>query len=274
MKILIVLLFSISSFAGIKKIFSTKHKSYISYDEFQMELPENGHIVLGEFHNFPEIQNAQAKIIEDKIHSSNSYETSQIMWEFINNSDQENINKTYSQFLSRSINAEEFTTKIAGEQNSTYAPIMALTKLTNRAPIAINLPRELKKKVMNEGIGSIDPKYVPAHHYVGGENYLSRFKTAMGGHASDDMIKKYFLAQCLTDSVMSDEANKNHLGLSFIIAGSFHTDFFDGTVSRLKEISSEEVTTLKITNQELFEESFLKEDSSYGFYADYIVITD
>ena len=274
MKFLLALLFTFTSFAGITKIYSTKSKVFISYDQLQNELPSNGHIVLGEFHNFLEIQNAQAKIIQDKIELSNMHDSAQIMWEFINYTEQENINKAYSQFLSRGIDSIKFTSLIAGEQNTKYSSIMEVTRLTNRAPIGLNLPRDLKKKVMNEGIGSIDPKYIPTHHYVGGENYLSRFKAAMGGHASDDMIKKYFLAQCLTDSVMSDVANKNHLGLSFIVAGSFHTDFFDGTVSRLKEITSEEVVTLKISTQELFEESFLVEDDQYGYYADYIVITD
>jgi uncharacterized iron-regulated protein len=274
MKYLLAFLFTFSSCAGITKIYSTKTNTYIDYNQLQNELPDSGHIVLGEFHNFSQIQNAQAKIIKDKMELSNTYDSTQIMWEFINHTDQENINKTYSQFLSRSIDSDKFTTLIAGDQNIKYSPIIELTKLTNRAPIGLNLPRSIKKKVMDEGIGSIDPELVPEHHYVGGENYLSRFRTAMGGHANEDLIQKYFLAQCLTDSVMSDIANKNHIGLSFIVAGSFHTDFFDGTVSRLINLTSETVTTLKITTKELFEESFLLEDPTFGYYADYIVITD
>lgn len=274
MKIILALLFSLNSMAAVTAVFSTKTNSYIEYNVFINELPESGYIVLGEFHNIASVQNAQAKIIKDKIEESKTSQTAQIMWEFLNHTEQENINKTYSQFLSRNMNALEFTMAVAGEQNATYAPIMELTKLTKRAPIALNLPRSIKKKVMDEGIGSIDPNLVPDHHYVGGENYLNRFKAAMGGHASDELIKKYFLAQCLTDSVMSFEANQNHLGLSFLIAGSFHTDFFDATVSRLRDISSEEIATLKITNKEMFDPAYLQEDTDYGYYADYIVITD
>jgi uncharacterized iron-regulated protein len=260
--------------AQITSIYSTKTKSYIEYGDFINELPNDGHIVLGEFHNFNSIQNAQAQIIKDKILESGNLENAQIMWEFLNHTEQESINETYSQFLSRNMSATDFTTLIAGKQNTSYAPIMELTKLTKRAPIALNLPRALKKKVMNEGIGSIDPSLVPDHHYVGGEDYLNRFRAAMGGHAPEDMIQKYFLAQCLTDSVMSNEAHENHLGLSFLIAGSFHTDFFDATVSRLRDISSEKITTLKITNKELFDPSFIEEDENYGYYADYIVVTE
>ncbi|WP_127715705.1 ChaN family lipoprotein [Halobacteriovorax sp. HLS] len=274
MKILFAFLLTLNSFAAIRAVYNTQTRDYIEYERFITQLPDAGHIVLGEFHNIKEIQSAQAKIIKDKIKAEDAYSTAQIMWEFINFTDQENINSTYQQFLKRSISAEEFVTKISGKQNISYTPILELTALTGRAPIALNLPREIKKQAMEGGIDSIDPIFVPSHHYLGGDDYLSRFREAMGGHAPEDMIQKYFLAQCLTDSVMSDKANTSHLGLSFIIAGSFHTDFYDGTVARLKKISSEQVTTIKLTNTEMFQEDFLLENQNYGFYADFIVITD
>ncbi|WP_290736020.1 ChaN family lipoprotein [Halobacteriovorax sp. JY17] len=273
-KIILCLLFSLSSLANIVSIYKTETKSFISYENFINELNDSGYIVLGEFHNFENIQTAQARIIKDKTLSSNSTESVQIMWEFINHTDQESINTKFNAFVNGRTNSVSFVSEIAGKQNISYAPIMEVAKEFNSAPIALNLPRELKKKVMEGGILAIDPKYIPAHHYVGGDQYRERFSNAMGGHMPPQSFEKYFLAQCLTDSVMSDIANKNELNLNFIIAGSFHTDFFDGTVSRLKEINSSKVTTLKITNNELFDSEFITGSEDFGSYADYIVITE
>ena len=273
-RIILCLLFSFSSFANIVSIYKTETKSFISYSDFINELNDSGYIVLGEFHNFENIQKAQAKIIKDKTINAKSEESVQIMWEFINHTDQNSINSKFETFSSGALSSIDFVSAIAGEQNISYAPIMNIAKEFNTVPIALNLPRELKKQVMDGGIRAIDPKFIPTHHYVGGEQYRERFSRAMGGHMPSDHFEKYFLAQCLTDSVMSDIANKNELNLNFIVAGSFHTDFFDGTVSRLKEINSSAVTTLKITNNDLFDAEFISGSEDFGSYADYIVITE
>ncbi|ATH09341.1 hypothetical protein BIY24_15750 [Halobacteriovorax marinus] len=273
-KLLICLLFSISSYANIVSIYNTKNNSFLSYTQFINDLNESGYIVLGEFHNFENIQKAQAKIIKDKTRLAASEDSVQIMWEFLNHTEQKSINSEFSRYMNGAITTTEFITNTAGKQNLSYSPIMEVAKDFARAPIALNLPRSLKKKVMDEGINSIDPSLVPAHHYVGGDQYRERFKRAMGGHMPDESFEKYFLAQCLTDSVMSDIANKNEMNLNFIVAGSFHTDFFDGTVSRLKEINPSTVTTLKITTNELFDTEFINGSQDFGAYADYIIITE
>jgi len=274
MKLLIALLLTLNSYASITSIYSTRDQAYVAYDQFLEELPKSGFIVLGEFHNSKSIQDAQAKIIREKSILEEKQESTRIMWEFLNHTDQTKINKVFDSLLSRAISTEDFVIQTAGKQNLTYTPIMDVAREFGHAPIALNLPRDLKKKVMDGGIDAIDPSYVPAHHDLGSDDYLARFKLAMGGHAPDDMVAKYYLAQCLTDSVMSDEANKKHVDLSFIVAGSFHTDFFDGTVGRLKDINSSEVISLKITSKELYEEEYLLGHDLFGTYADYIVITE
>lgn len=273
-KILLCLLISISSYANIVSIYDTDSKTFLTYKNFITSLNDSGYIALGEFHNFELIQKAQAKIIKDKTLQANTQDSVQIMWEFINHTDQENINQNFLAFKNNNISSIDFVTAISGAQNSSYAPIMEIAKEFNTSPIALNLPRSLKKKVMEEGIDSISPELIPAHHYVGGDQYRERFSRAMGGHMPAKDFEKYFLAQCLTDSVMSDIANKNEQKLNFIVAGSFHTDFFDGTVSRLKEINPSQITTVKLTNNQLFNEEFLTGSNDFGAYADYIVITE
>lgn len=262
-----------ASCANITSIYNTQTSSYLSYNEFIEELKDTGFIIMGEFHNNKSIQQAQAKIIRDKVKEITPPKEIQIMWEFLNFTDQSKINKAFYQLPKNTLNLKDFTSEIAGKNNLNYTPIIAVAKELNRPPVAINLPREIKQKVMKEGINSVDQKYVPINHYLGGTNYRERFSRAMINHASESEIEKYFLAQSLTDSVMADIASKKEADLNFVIAGSFHTDFYDGMISKLKEVTPRPITTLKLTSEELMKPEFISGDKEYGPYADYVIIT-
>lgn len=278
-KLLISLCFLISSCASanISRIYDTKNSDYIPFDKFIDDLPTKGHIVIGEFHNDKLIQNAQAKIIKEKVTKNSLQGNFSLMWEFLNYTDQEKINSEYIKISNGTHKASDFIKEMFGENNQSYSSIIDIISIQKGELYGINLPRRLKQKVIKSGIQSIDPKFIPADLYIGGENYLKRFKDAMGSHVPEDMIDKYFLAQCLTDSVMAEQIHLNYSNpLNFVIAGSFHTDFYDGTVSRLKNNYSQ-VKTLKIINtntlstQEINE--ILQGSEDYGVYADYVVLT-
>lgn len=277
MKLAVILIFlSLPVFAQNMSIFDTKKGDYIEYNAFIEELNNTGYIVLGEFHNNQAIQNAQAKIINDKVQTSSLEGNFKLMWEFLNFTKQESINNSFAQYMTGVINAEEFITINAGAQNLTYAALLNPLKTNRGEIVALNLDRKYKKIAMNSGLGALDPELVPDNFHLGSDEYLERFKSAMGGHASDQMIKKYYMAQCLTDSVMSFHAHKNHTKqLSFIVAGSFHTDFDDATVAYLKELTDERVTTIKIvTGSDDQVAQYLTSHSKYGDYARYIVISN
>lgn len=274
-----VFLISLNLFAADVRVFNTQTASYMKYDEFIKELPVQGHIVIGEFHNNQDIQDFQAKIIRDKVSLENLAAKFAVHWEFLNYTEQKKVDDEFFKLFNGEINELEFITNTAGKQNLSYAPIAKVVSDLNGEFYGINLPREIKKQVMDNGIGSVDQKYIPSHHYVGGALYKERFTKVMGGHASPDMIKKYFLGQCLTDSVMADQIAKNeHLFLNFTIAGSFHTDFFDGTVVRLKSLTTEPVTTLKVVSEANSTLSdinyYLSSTAEYGYHSDYIIITN
>lgn len=277
MKYLISLLILIQSFiacASIHTIVQTADQSEIKLEKLVKQLPNDGFIVLGEYHNDELIQKAQAKIIESKAADITS---ASIHWEFLNHTEQMATSTLYEMLLKGEITAGEFIARTAGANNLTYTPIAEIAKKYQYDFFGINLPRSLKQKVIKDGIDSIDPVYVPSTHYTGGENYRERFTDAMGNHVPADMVEAYFVAQCLTDSVMADQAAKNAQNqLNYIIAGSFHTDFYDGTVVRLKNLSQRSVVTFKFINAGSMNQSEIQNitqgHKKYGAYADYIIV--
>jgi uncharacterized iron-regulated protein len=278
MKILLLtLLFSQTLNAEITQIFDTKSQSTLSSKDFLSKLQSAGFVVLGEFHNNPTIQEAEAQIILEVTSSRQNKPATSVMWEFLNYTDQNQTAAEFEKFNQGLITSQEFLTNTAGKQNLEYAPVIEAAKKTNSMLLGLNLPRDLKQKVIAGGIGAIDPSYIPASHYVGGDQYLERFKVAMGEHIPSSKLPNYFLAQCLTDSVMAEEASKNEKDLNFIVAGSFHTDYFDATVARLKKLTNLSVVTLKIVDTKSATPEEIKDytagDMTYGAFADYIIFS-
>lgn len=268
-------LFTLNTNASITSVYSTKDKNFISYEDLIHKAGQSEIIVLGEFHNDELIQKAQAKIISDTTELLGKQKKFNVMWEFFNFTEQKEIDQEFDLFKKGQISSTVFVNKLSHSDNHTYAPIFDVVKELGGNVWGLNLPRELKQKVMKEGINSIDPKLVPPGHYVGGNEYLERFAESMGGHVPPEKLQPYFLAQCLTDSVMAYHANLHHNDLSFIIAGSFHTDFYDATVVRLKKLTDKHITTLKIVGDLDDDEraEYVAGSTKYGAYADFIIFT-
>lgn len=278
LSIVFAFLFSTISHSKIIEVYNTKTQEVLNVSSLIKELPNNGYFVLGEFHNTKEIQEAQAELIQKKVKYNQAETQFSVFWEFLDHTSQTTIDIQFQKYIDQKISLVEFISSTAGKQNMLYSPIIKVLKTSKGVLRGINLPRSLKQKVMKEGIQSIDPKFIPRNHYVGGKNYEKRFSTAMGGHVPADAVAKYFLAQCLTDSVMAEQITKYKKNeLNFIIAGSFHTDFYDATVIRISKIVNTSITTFKFasvnqsTPEEIF--NFKNKDNDYGFYADYIVIS-
>jgi uncharacterized iron-regulated protein len=280
-KIFIVILAftSATSHSKITEIYKTSDKSTLSLEELIQEIPSSGQYILGEFHNTKEIQDAQGQLIHEKVLFEKAQNGFSVFWEFLNYTDEEKTQINWDLFKTNQIDSTQFITNTAGAQNLSYSPIFETTKTLLGDIKGINLPRAIKQKILKEGIQSIDPKYIPQNHYVGGPEYKERFEIAMGGHAPQDVIEKYFLVQCLTDSVMAEKISINDKhSMNFIIAGSFHTDFYDATVIRLRKLVNYDIITFKfvtknnISAEEL--DNFKTGDKKYGAFADYIVITE
>ena len=267
------------SHASIIEVYQPKTGLSFSFQEFINELPSQGHIILGEFHNQTSIQKAQAQIINEKVQRAGAFNDFTVHWEFLNHTEQEKTDEVFYEFIANQITAEEFIATLLGNRNIHYAPIAQVTKDLQGELRGINLPRVYKQQVIQGGIRSISSDLVPSSHYVGGDRYYSRFEKIMQDHVPADKIYAYFVAQCLTDSVMADQVVKHsQKRLNFVIAGSFHTDFRDATVVRLENLLGKSVQTIKFASKSLNTpeeiQIFKSYDSENGFYADYIVITE
>jgi uncharacterized iron-regulated protein len=263
--------------ANIIRIYDTDKKINITYEDLIKETTASSYVVMGEFHNDLQIQKAEGQIIKDTILNAVNKPKASVMWEFLNFTEQSDISLYFNQFITNQISVDEFLKNTAGEQNATYAEVINVAKEFKTSLIGLNLPRDLKQKVIKGGLTSIDSKLIPPSHYLGGLNYYSRFNESMGGHVPEDKVKAYYLAQCLTDSVMAHHALANQSDLNFIIAGSFHTDFTDGTVEKLTKLTNSPLTTLKIVNDDNLEDSdrsiFENGDLNYGQFANFIIFT-
>jgi uncharacterized iron-regulated protein len=273
----LLLLTSTYSLASIFKIYNTATKKYIPLSKLIEVLPDDGIIVLGEFHNDDLIQKAQASIISKKTQAARQEGNISLYWEFLNFTDQLKIDDEFTHFLEGEITSNQFITNTAGSNNLSYSPLLEELKKLAGQIFGINLPRSIKQKVIADGIDSIDPIFVPHHHYNGDESYRERFVQAMEGHVPASKIEAYFTAQCLTDSVMADTISRKILtGLNFLVAGSFHTDFFNGTVMRLNSLVNRNISTLKLINLNQLSEQIIQEyiqgHKKYGRYADFIIM--
>jgi len=273
------LIISLSTYthAEIIEIYSTKDQSSISFNELLSKTNETLFYVLGEFHNDPLIQSAEKEIV-DGISNHYPQKTKALMWEFLDHPDFLNTTIQFQSLKAGVISSDEFILNTAGKQNLEYATIFEAIKNFDEFEVfGVNLPRSLKQKVMKDGINSIDPKFIPSIHFVGGPEYLERFELSMGGHVPKDKLEKYFLAQCLTDSVMANEVFENQKELNFLIAGSFHTDFYDATIARLNKLTNNKISTFKIVNLNDLSEEEVNELKNghlkFGHFADFIVFT-
>lgn len=278
MRVLILLAICITSVqAQIAEIYSLQHQKVLTLTEFLAETNSDDLHILGDFHNTLEVQTAQAQLMEELISFHLLHAHFTLHWEFLNYQDQEHINSELIKYGKGTISGAEFLTTIAGKINLEYLPIIQKIHLYNGEIKGINLARSLKQIVVKNGIDALDSKYIPTNHKLGDQSYLERFKLAMGEHKPAN-IMNYFEAQCLTDSVMSFQINE-HLQQTgqFVIAGSFHTDFYNGTVEKLKKLNSRHILTYKfVPLSKVTQEELIKIKSAhelYGQYADYIILT-
>lgn len=266
---------NLSLYARVQQVYDVNNKTFLSLENFYSLLSEKQYVVMGEFHNDPIIQSAEGEIIEKVAQEKKVPGTFSLMWEFLDFTEQKSIALNFEAFKNDSLSAEDLISNTAGKNNLDYVFMMEAIKKVNGDLIALNLPRSLKQEVIKNGLSAIDQNLVPKSHYLGGANYYSRFSEAMGGHLPSSKLDAYFLAQSLTDSVMANYVIEESRDLNFIVAGSFHTDFFDGTVEKMKKLGARDVALLKLVNEKNItpeERSlYILGDSIYGNFSDYVI---
>ena len=260
--------------------FKSSKDQFISSQKMIEILPEKMHLILGEYHYTPIIQQAQAQMISDVVEAKSLERSFTVGWEFLNYTDKTHIHNHFELYKNGQVTGEQFLkilfSNSKNDQNLSYLPIIETVKKLSGDLIGLNLPRSLKRIVTQGGLDSLDPQYIPPHYEPGSASYLDRFKKTMGGHMGGSNLMKYFEAQCLTDSILADQIiMQAAYNLSFMVVGSFHSDYNDGTVTQLKRISDLPVITMKFIDATSLSSEDIRSlttpDEKYGSLADYII---
>lgn len=265
-------------------IYSTQESRFISETEFLNLSRPNAHYILGEYHYDGLIQKGHSKIIDMLASHHNMQNNITVAWEFLLyknvNANQASFENYKKNLISEKTLFEELFPKTTNQENNLkYAPVFQVAKKYNGEIISLNATRELKSHIITSGIENLDPTHLPPSFELGGMDYYTRFRQAMGNHVPPSKIKNYFAAQCYTDSMMAYQFSKlAQNDMRFTMVGAFHTDYNDGYVEEIRKYANSWIYTIKVINgldttaEELAK--ILKGSDIYGDYADYIYIAE
>ncbi len=233
-------------------VYSTDLQQMISYSSLLHSLPSKGKIILGEEHYQENIQKIQSELIRDHVHFYRREGEFTVAWEFLDYPNQKDIFQGYQQYLKSELTTKQFFEKVLKiKKGKSYYPIFEETKALGGKILAVNLPRKIKQIVINKGPSALELRYRPLGFDLGTESYAKRFEKAMDGHVNGEKLKRYYYTQCLVDHTIAEQMTIQDDDLQFLIIGSFHSDFKDGTVRALKQRSELPIITLKIIDTSL-----------------------
>ena len=271
-----------SELSAPRAIYDSVNQRYISYVDLLNALPVDGNIVLGEYHYDSEIHRAQGFIIHDMAVHHRLLGGVSVSWEFLDYVNQDRTESAFSRYLNNRTDSDQFLTELfnseeRGAKHSPYLPMLNAVKVVGGELHGVNAERPVKRQLRLEGLDSLDPSLVPPNMRLGSEDYLQRFFDAMGGHVNGDELAGYFAAQSYTDCVMAFQMEEqSRHPIHFLVVGSFHSDYKDGVVAELKNLSSLLTATVKLINsadmgqQEI--DQLVIPHEVYGPLADFIVL--
>ncbi len=264
-----------SSWNGI--VFDAHTRALQSKVEFFNKLSQYELIVIGEKHYTGPVQKTEAEIIEEVLKIKGGEWT--LGWEFLNHTEKTQTDQLWSNVEAGNLTVEDFLLQTQKYEDAiVYAPVFEVLKSYNGNVLGLNLTRAEKAPVTQGGIAAVELSLLPPHYAGGSDDYRERFQNIMQGHASPEQLNNYYDAQCLTDDVMAYQLLTNRIGTSFLIAGSFHTEFFGGTVERLRVRDAKlRLVTVQIVDASDYKESELLntlENVKYGAVADFVVFVN
>jgi uncharacterized iron-regulated protein len=261
------------------EIFSVHEQKSYSLEEWLSESKQMQAYIMGEYHYDVKIQQAQAKLIENLVLHFKTQQQFDVCWEFLEYDHDRNIQSAFAAFSKGELSSQEmlqafFPNSSKPETHVVYLPIIETTAKLSGNLISVNATRETKKLLRDQGMQVLSPKDIPHKLFTGSNNYWLRFEKAMSGHATEEQIKSFYLAQRYTDSIISDYCLKKNSVMKFLIIGSFHSDYFDGITPSFTEHLS--TTLLKFINRNQTTQAELNQlkqvDPTYGPIADFLVI--
>lgn len=219
------------------RIYDTSTRKWLDEASARRILGQTRILVLGEKHDTPSVQAQQARALDWATESQGfgPLDHWALGWEFLDHADQPAIETAWSQFGDGALNAEGVMDALQGkDRHRSYLPILDAGIRFGGMLKGLNLSRAQKAPILTGGLASLDPSLIPPGFEMGGSGYRERFEAAMAGHASPEQLERYFEAQCLTDDVLAYQLLLPRVRFRALVAGSFHSDYADGVVARLR----------------------------------------
>ena len=286
MRILLAISIAFTCFTAFAedRVFDSKRQRFLTVKEFADLVPPRGQVVMGEYHYQGNIQKAQGKIIKAVVDRHFKYDEFSVAWEFLNYTEQTSVVKSFLSYKKKEINALElfqkwFPASSKPGQNMLYISFVDAAASLGGEVIAVNAARKHKRVITADGIGALDPDLLPPTYEIGSDDYLERFKKAMGGHVPEDKIMRYFEAQSYTDTIIAHQLMAySAYDLQFLIIGAFHSDYMDGVIREIGKTHINETTSVKIVDKAEMDINTYREillgNRNYGAYADFIYFTN
>jgi uncharacterized iron-regulated protein len=265
------------------RLYDVQQGRFINEAEARAVLAEIRILVLGEKHDTPSVQQQQARALDWAVESQalGPLDRWTLGWEFLNTQDQSSIDQAWTRFKDAALSAEELMDLLQGAGRSrSYLPLIYAGARFGGSLLATNLSRSQKAPVLTGGLSALDPSLIPPGFERGGGGYLERFEAAMGSHAPPEQLENYFQAQCLTDDVMAYELLKPRVKFRALVVGSFHSDYLDGVVTRLRmRAPDQSILSIRFVDAQDYSASELEPDlvlrepvihKRYGALADWI----
>lgn len=240
-------------------------------------------VALGEKHDTPAIQAAQATLMRDLVHYRGMPGRFLLAWELLDYSRQSQHQVAFARFKRGEITARQFLNEVQSPRpRDSYVPLLETLRDEDGALWGVNLSPEESAPVEQGGLAGADPKLVPEGFALGSDRYRQRFQQVSSGSSDPGTIARRFELQSLTDDVMAHHlAAQSEYWLTFLIIDGFRTDYFDGTVARLRaRMPAREVRTIRFIDAAEFRRDDLEvrlpgllQDAEYGLLADVVIFS-
>ncbi len=267
-------------------VWDTKNAAWLTPEEAAAQIALGTIVVFGEEHATKQNQNDKANIlhhanqlrwlkwISARAHALGGQ--SRLGMEFLEYPQQQNTDD----YLANKLSEVEFLTRIRWGSGP-FQPynLLMLESARSGGTIALNIPREISRKVAKSGPDSLDSdeiRQLPLFWERGQPAYFERFKEIMGGHVTEAQLENYFWAQSLWDSTMAWTATKNARpsDITTIVVGAFHAEFGHGLPFQLWRYGATRTKTILQTTVQQWTPAELETatlpDAKYGARADYI----
>lgn len=206
-------------------------------------------VFFGEEHDDPETHRAEAELLEAIGRSGRPVVLSLEMFE-------RDVQPTLDDYLADRVTESQFLARSRpwARYASDYRRLIELAKDHHWRVVAANVPRPLAAAIGRNGLGTLDTLSVGERRHAAREitcphdDYHLRFMESMqshgaGGPSGDSlpttMAERFYLAQCVKDETMAESVVEARLAaprnaIVVHVNGSFHSDYSQGTVSRVK----------------------------------------